>query len=186
MHLFVGSTNPVKINAVLLAASETFPEAVAKGFETQSGVSAQPKTDEETRKGAENRAKLALKAGLAELPKNSSKEVVLGVGLEGGIFEQDGEMWSTVWCAVTDTEGKVWVCNGARIHVPDIIAKGIRAGEEMGDVMQKLTGINGVRQKQGMFGVITQNFIDRTEEYAAIAKMAIGLWYGRNWQNDLQ
>ncbi len=185
MQLFVGSTNPVKINAVLLAASETFPEAQAKGFETQSGVSAQPKTDEETRKGAENRAKSALQAGLTEINLDKT-ETILGVGLEGGIFEHNGEMWSTVWCAVVDTEGNSWVCNGARIQVPEVIAQGIRAGKEMGEVMSTLTSIEEVRQKQGMFGIITQNFIDRTEEYAAIAKMALGLWYGRNWQNDLQ
>jgi len=37
-----------------------------------------------------------------------------------------------------------------------------------------------------MIGVVTNNFVDRTEEYSAIIKMALGLWYGRTWQKDFR
>jgi len=51
-------------------------------------------------------------------------------------------------------------------------------------VMKKL-GEADVRSKQGMVGVVTKNFVDRTEEYTGIIKMALGLWYGRDWKKSL-
>jgi non-canonical (house-cleaning) NTP pyrophosphatase len=42
-----------------------------------------------------------------------------------------------------------------------------------------LSGEKDVRSKQGMIGIITNGFVDRTEEYTGITKMALGLWYGR-------
>ena len=56
----------------------------------------------------------------------------------------------------------------------------------MGPTMDTLMGGQNVRQNQGAIGVITKNFIDRTEEYTIIAKMALGLWYGRNWEQELK
>jgi non-canonical (house-cleaning) NTP pyrophosphatase len=46
-----------------------------------------------------------------------------------------------------------------------------------------VTGVNDVRSKQGMIGVVTGGFVDRTEEYSSIAKLALGLWYGREWNS---
>lgn len=169
-----------------IAASEQWPNAVVKGFEVPSGVSAQPWTDEETRVGAENRAKKALELGTAQLGVDPSTEELLGVGLEGGVFEADnGELWSTVWAVVVDTQGNVYAANGARIRVPESIAEPMRNGEEMGPLISRLTGQSDVKHKQGMFGVITQRFIDRTEEYSAIAKLALGLWFGREWEKGI-
>ncbi len=186
MTIFVGSTNPVKCNAVVLAASETWPEVSVKGFEVPSGVAAQPRSDAETRQGAEQRAKLALEAGLADNSTAADAES-LGVGLEGGVFEQpNGELWSTVWVAVTDQSGQVWTANGARFQVPEPIAAAIRSGQEMGPAVSQLTGIADLRKRNGMIGVVTQDFTDRTEEYSGIAKLALGLWYGRDWAKQLQ
>ncbi|MBT4358433.1 MAG: DUF84 family protein, partial [Candidatus Pacebacteria bacterium] len=38
MQIYVGSTNPVKINSVINAASETWPEVQVQGFKTASGI----------------------------------------------------------------------------------------------------------------------------------------------------
>jgi inosine/xanthosine triphosphatase len=182
MYFFVGSTNPVKITAVQLAIQEKFPDAVVKGCEVESGVSAQPMSDEETKLGAENRARKALEKGQREV---ANGVMTLGIGLEGGVFENSDGMWSTVWAVVVDPEDKFYYSNGARIKIDEVIATKIRLGQELGPLIQELTGITDVRQKEGMFGVVTQRFVNRTEEYASLAKMAIGTWYGRNWKNDL-
>jgi inosine/xanthosine triphosphatase len=179
----VGSTNPVKVNAVTLALSQPFPEAKVEGFEVPSGVSAQPMTDEETRQGAQNRAQAALEQGRGVHPQAAE---VFGLGLEGGVFQNDqGELWSTVWAVVMAPDGQRFEANGCRIKIPDSIAQPILNGDEMGPTVQKLTGLTNVRQKQGMFGVITNNFVTRTEEYAGVAKIALGLWYGRDWDKML-
>ncbi len=179
---FVGSTNPIKIAAVQQALHEKFSDAVVKGFDVESGVSAQPMSDDETKRGAENRALRALEKGLQE---KKGVSAMLGVGLEGGVFEAPDGMWSTVWVAVVDQDKNFYYANGARIKIDEVIANKIRLGEELGPLIQELTGITDVRQKEGMFGVVTQRFVNRTEEYAAIAKMAIGTWYGREWKQDL-
>lgn len=184
MYLFVGSTNPVKINAVTNAASETWPDVVVHGYEVPSGINEQPMSDEETRLGATNRAQAALEAGLTQ--SNADSNQALGIGLEGGVTQLDGELWSTVWVVVVDKDGTITESNGARFKVPDVIAQPILAGGEMGPVVSQLFGRDDIKQKQGAIGVITQGFVDRTEEYTGIAKLALGLWYGRNWPEDMK
>jgi len=182
MKIFVGSSNPVKVQAVVVAISHQWPDAEVKGFEVPSGVPAQPLTDDQTRLGATNRARLALEAGKLHAGASADQDISVGVGLEGGVFEQpNSELWSTVWVVVVDTKGNQVANNGARFKVPERIAQAIRTGGEMGPVVQQLTGQADVKQKQGMIGIITQGMVDRTEEYTGIAKLALGLWHGRNW-----
>lgn len=177
MKIAVGSTNPVKINAVIMAASETWPEVIVTGFDVSSGVDGQPRSDNETMTGAVNRAKACLE---------KVSDADLGLGLEGGVFTNDlGELWSTVWVAVVDRQGNIFTANGARCRVPEPLSTMIKNGVEMGPAVASVTGKNNVRQKEGMIGVITAGFVDRTEEYAAIAKFALGLWYGRDWNKNL-
>mgnify|MGYP001420678713 CR=1 FL=1 len=178
-HIFVGSANPVKINAVVSAACETWPTVQIIGHDVASGISAQPIGDDETKEGARNRAKAALQLGLTQ--SKVSPETTLGVGLEGGVVKLDDGLYSTVWVSVMDSQGNLAESNGARFKVPEPIAALILEGGEMGPVVAKLVGVANVRQKQGMIGVITNGFVDRTEEYTGITKMALGLWYGRDW-----
>lgn len=181
MHLFVGSANPVKINAAEQAALNMWPDVVVKGYEVPSGVSEQPRSDDESRLGAENRARHALERGLAEFPHESQ---VLSVSTEGGVTRWNGELWNTVWAAVTDREGRLVVANGSRFRIPDEIATPIEAGGEMGPIVAHLSGVDDIRRKQGMIGLITNNYVTRTEEYGAVLKMAIGIWLGQvtPWQ----
>ncbi|MFH2118561.1 MAG: inosine/xanthosine triphosphatase [Candidatus Paceibacterota bacterium] len=182
MHIFVGSTNPVKINAAINAASEAWPEVIVKGFSVGSGVDEQPRSDLETKQGAINRAKAALALGLKG--KEISGEV-LGMGLEGGIDDLGEEMWTTVWSSVIDREGNLGLSAGSRFLVPVEIADLIRAGGEMGPVTAQILGEKDptrIKKQQGMVGIITENFVDRTEEYQSIAKLALGMWYGRHWR----
>lgn len=184
--IVVGSRNPVKINAVAAAVSRTWPLAEVVGYEVPSGVAEQPFSDEETLQGATNRAEAALAAHLAVKPKGAGSERVVAVGLEGGVTALADELWSTVWAVVIDQEGNLFSVNGARFQVPEVIAEILRTGKEMGPVVENLVGIEDVRSKQGMIGVITNNFVNRTEEYSGIVKLALGLWYGRAWQESLK
>ncbi|MBU0974116.1 DUF84 family protein [Patescibacteria group bacterium] len=188
MYIFVGSYNPVKINSVINASSETWPDVVVEGFDVPSNILEQPIGDKITKTGAINRAKAALEEGLKKYEVDGhqfANDKVLGVGLEGGVFDDDeGQMWSTVWAVVIDKTGFMQFSNGARFQVPSIVAEKIRSGEEMGPIIAKVVGEADIRKKQGMIGVATKGFIDRTEEYQGIVKLAIGLWYGREWMSD--
>lgn len=184
MKFFVGSTNPVKLQAAQLAAKQKWPQLDVLGYDVASDVSAQPRTDEETHRGAKNRAMAALKQGISHFPQ---EKLYLGIGMEGGVFiTSEGEMWSTVWACVIDTENRVYEANGGRIRVPKPIADLIINGGEMGPAISQLIGEENIKQKQGMFGVITNNFVTRTDEYASILQMAIGQWYGKDWDVNLR
>lgn len=189
MKIFVASQNPVKINAVAMAASETYPDAEVIGISVDSGVAAQPMTDQETLTGSINRAK-ALKKELLSKKQISADEEVIFVGAEGGVYhpsfaKNHQELWSTVWISVLDQAGQIYSASGARFRLPRVLADGILAGKELGEVMGALFNDPNLKQKSGAIGVLTKNFIDRTEEYVAIAKLAIGLWYGRDWQAQI-
>lgn len=186
MTIFVGSVNPAKLKAVALAVAHQYPEAEIVSHDVESGVSKQPFSDEETRKGAKNRALRALQQGLSD--KKLTDKEVLGVGLEGGVFKQGSEVWSTVWVAVVTQEKEFFESNGARMKVPDPLASELLAGKEMGPVLDEWltkSGMSSVRHDRGMIGVVTGDFTDRIEEYGTVAKMAFGLWFGKNWQDKI-
>lgn len=183
MKIFVGSANPVKVNAALAAAIETWPDVKALGFSVESNVAAQPFSDEETKEGALNRAQAALAEGLKE-----HEGECLGVGMEGGIVDLGEEMWSTVWAAVVDRDGNEAMSAGARFRVPDSVAEKIREGIEMGYAVADIIGEenkNKIKQEQGLIGILTDGFVDRTEEYQGIIKLALGIWYGRKQAQKL-
>lgn len=189
MIIFVGSTNPVKINAVKNACASSWPDAEVIGIEVESGINAQPRTDEETRAGAKNRANNVLLAGTKNLTPEQlekHKNQTLGVGLEGGVYEHmSQELWSTVWACVTDQTGQVFESNGARFKLPQVISEKLLAGEEMGPAVGQLFSDPSIKQKQGAIGVVTKGFVDRTEEYSIIVKLALGLWNGQDWEKQI-
>lgn len=184
MHFFVGTTNKTKLLAVQLAIQDEWPDAVIVGYDVESGVASQPMSDEETLQGAQNRARQAIQQGRAEFTELDPAEY-LAIGLEGGVVMFAEELWSTVWVAVLDANGQFFTANGARMKLAPHIAQPILNGEEMGPVMEHLMGVDNIRQKQGMLGVVTKNYVTRAEEYGGIAKLAIGLWFGRDWVKDI-
>ena len=187
MLIFVGSKNPVKINSVINAGNETWPELKVIGIDVPSGINEQPMSDDETRQGAGNRAKTVLREGLKTLTnKEIENNTILGVGLEGGVFEKTkGNLWSTVWATVIDQDKNLYESNGARFKVPSIISERILAGEEMGPIMGSFFSDPNLKQKQGAIGAITKGFIDRTEEYTIIVKLALGLYFGQGWDKEI-
>jgi inosine/xanthosine triphosphatase len=182
MYIAVGSTNQVKVNAVKLAISHQWEDATVEGYETVSGVGEQPRTDHETYIGSINRAKSAFEAMRLKYGNNAE---ILGVGLEGGVDESEDGLLNVVWCSVVDSDGKVYSSSGARFILDDEIASRILGGEEMGPIMDSLLNEKDTKKKGGMIGVVTKNFYNRTEEYASIARLTIGLWYGKDWRDSL-
>ncbi len=182
MKFIVASKNPVKINAVSTAVRAHFPDPTLIGLEVESGVLAQPMSDEETKLGASNRAfnvkELATRQNLI-----SPNEDFLCIGLEGGVFhpsfvQRKDELWSTVWAVVIDKDNQNYFSNGARFPLPDFLSKMLLNGEEMGPSLGRYLKNPDLRKKEGMIGYLTNHFTNRSDEYASIVKVAIGLWYG--------
>lgn len=191
----VGSNNPVKLNATKQALSR-WKRVTIVAHEVASGVPAQPMTDAQTRRGARTRARNAWLQATAlsrTQPLDPSQKAThpiathcLGIGLEGGVFQRGHRLWSTVWVSVCADGHKVFESNGARFALPASIAQPILAGSEMGDVLADLFAGADIKRQQGGIGVLTRDFVTRTQEYAAIASLALGLWYGQGWQKGIE
>ena len=183
MKFIVASTNPVKINAVKSVVASKFPNVKVLGLAVDSGVSAQPMNDEETKLGSINRARAVRDLALEQKTIEADEEF-LCLGLEGGVFQPNfaknpQELWSTVWVSALDQHGQEYYSNGGRFPLPEFLAKMILSGQEMGPALGDHLHDPDLRKKQGMIGVVTRGFTDRTSEYATIARLCIGLWYGQ-------
>lgn len=99
MKIVVGSKNAAKVNAVadILHDYPHLREAEVEGIEVDSGISSQPKTLEETVRGARNRAKAAfdgcdysvgIESGLVEVPysKSGYMDVCVAAIYDGGEY----------------------------------------------------------------------------------------------------
>jgi len=156
----VGSGNPVKVAATERALGPT-REATVEAVPVESGVSEQPTGHGETRHGARRRAQRALPG------------YDLGVGIEGGVADEHDGLWLVMWAAVTD--GERWGHGaGPSLALPDRIAERVRAGEELGPVMDDVLGEEDVARNQGAAGALTGGSIDRERALASAVAGALG------------
>mmetsp|Transcript_29305 Transcript_29305/g.47039 ORF Transcript_29305/g.47039 Transcript_29305/m.47039 type:complete len:226 (-) Transcript_29305:140-817(-) len=174
----VGSTNPCKIKACERAFKACFPSVNAIRLipvKAKSGVSDQPMTDEETLKGAKNRAKNALQAIRKETKEDSL--IDFSVGLEGGLnLGEDGDSlvchaWMCVLCAKT---GKASVARTASFMIPPQVTDLIRnKNMELGEADDVVFKRTNSGQGSGTVGILTHNLIDRCEYYRHALIMAL-------------
>jgi len=147
----VGSTNPVKIQAVCHSIQRIWPNAEVAGVAVASGVRAQPLSDEEAIEGAVNRARGACQQ------RNSD----LGIGLEGNTTETTYGIFVTGWAAVVDRNATVGIGSSGRFLLPALLAASVRQGAELGDLIDEWAGQHNTKQKQGAVGLMTNGLISR-------------------------
>jgi len=174
MKIAVGSTNPVKLNAVKQALTSLYPQADFIPVAVDSGVKHQPDSIKETQKGATNRCLNALKHTQADL----------AVGIEGGIFKLGKEMYNFAWAAVADQQGNVGYGGGMCFLVPPALSTAIAKGREMGPAMDQLTGTKNIKKQGGVISVITNNLTNRTAGYVELVKMAMAKFIKPEFYRD--
>ncbi len=150
-RIIVGSTNPGKIAAVQAAVDRMWPGVVVQGRDVPSGVAAQPRGEQAGAYGALMRAAAAQQAGDADL----------GIGLEGCTDEQPWGVWTLAWAAVVDRQGRVGLAASARCPLPDTIATAIRAGGELGPLVDTLLGEADTKHRGGANGAFTAGHLGR-------------------------
>jgi len=164
MIVAVGSKNPVKIEAVKEAFEIYFPKVKILCFELDSGVSSMPYGDKEIIKGAINRAKKARDLGKADY----------GVGIEGGYKKVHKQgYFESPWFAIMDKKGNVGLSGGGGFMLPDLIIDELKKGKELGEVMDKVSGISNSKQKDGAIGFFTKGIINRKLYYKNYIIMAL-------------
>ncbi|EIJ79303.1 NTPase [Bacillus methanolicus PB1] len=162
MKIIIGTKNPAKVSAVKSAFSGY--EAEFFSVDVPSGVSEQPFSDEETIKGAVNRAIQALETGKGDI----------GIGLEGGVQETSYGLCLCNWGALITQNSMPIIAGGARILLPEVIAERLRSGEELGPVMEDYAQKADVRKNEGAVGVFTKGRIDRASMFSHIMNLLIG------------
>ncbi len=150
MKLVVGSTNPVKIEAVKVLPGVSS----VLGVSAPSGVPEQPLGHIETLKGAINRAMYA----------ESFDHDAFGVGLEGGceILENRVEMFA--YAAITKG-GITGYSLTEVLTIPEELASRVRDGMELGPATDEVYGTENIKQKEGTVWWVTGGRLTRQKFY---------------------
>jgi len=152
MLILVGSTSPVKVKATEQAFSEYFSGFTVKGLSTPSNVNLYPWSDEETLRGALNRAKAALK---------QEPTADYSVGLEGGL-QQLGEWMIVKEIAVVLHENEVGVgLSVGYMCPPKALSLLDQSSATSRQSIDAFFGKQEILSKEGPLGVLTNSKLTR-------------------------
>lgn len=166
MRVVVASRNPVKVNAVRDAFDSQFPGSVIElhSIDVDSGVAEQPVTDEETRRGARNRAENAAQ---------SMPDADFWVGLEGGIASGGEQLLTFAWMAVRGPDGHVSECRSVTLPLPPAVKELVDSGLELGDANDRVFATVNSKQGGGAFGLLTNGRYTRASVYTQTLVIAL-------------
>lgn len=179
MLIIVASKNQVKINAAEEAFTKMFP---GEGIEVQgvgsvSGVSEQPLTNEETLRGARNRA--------ADV-RQKFPDAYFWVGIEGGIEDTIDGMAAFAWAAIVSRAGVAGQGKTGTFFLPPAVADLIHQGVELGAADDIVFGKTNSKQANGAVGLLTGDLITRTSFYVpAVILATIPLRNPRLYSSDV-
>jgi inosine/xanthosine triphosphatase len=195
----VGSKRGPKLNAVT-EALESFSAVLAHdaefevvGVEVGSGVSHTPASRSELMRGARQRAE-----ALVELARTSGAAWRYFVGLEGGLdVVHEGAAAASDEISTHPAlspngfrrvflESWAYVSDGARGHygrsgsieLPEALAHEVlENGVELAVAIDRFAGAVGIRDAQGAWGVLSNNFISRQEAFRVAVVAAFAPFY---------
>jgi len=159
----IGSTNPAKVEAVRRALARLAPDCAVEPIAVESGVTEQPHGDDETMRGAEARARAALRQSDADA----------GFGLEGGVLLDGDRVWLLSWAAAVDASGRIGYGSGLRMLLPPVAAERLRRGDELGEIVDDLFGVHDSKSATGAIGLLTHGFVSRTDAFADLVAMSL-------------
>jgi len=158
----VGSTNPAKVEAVRRSLARLAPECVLDVVDVPSGVAAMPIGEAATREGALARARAAVERTAADV----------GFGLEGGAILESDRAWLTAHVVAVARDGRVGEAAWGRMLLPRVAADRLRAGQELGDVIDDLFNAKESKRQTGAIGLLTEGAVSRTDAFADLVAMA--------------
>lgn len=158
MKVAVASKNPVKIEAARAAFATLMPDENLQMIpvSVDSGVADQPTSDEETRRGAKNRAARA---------RECDPDADFWVGLEGGIEVFDEQLMAFAWMTILGSNGQLRSARSATLPLPPAIRELVDGGLELGDANDKFFSTANSKQGGGAFGLLTDGLYTRESIY---------------------
>lgn len=157
IRISVASQNPVKLDCTRKAFEALFPQQSihVTGHKVISEVSEQPMTDEETYRGAWNRA-----VNLKKINPDSD----YWVGIEGGIETIRDTMHAFAWMIVMN-DRQHGEARTATFLIPDRLRNLVSQGIELGHADDEVFNRKNSKQKDGAVGILTHGLIDRSRYY---------------------
>ena len=163
--IVVGSKNPVKVACAEEAFQLTFDDQIlVQSLDVDSGVSPQPKGDQETYLGAYNRASNC---------KEAFPEADFWVGIEGGIDDMGDSMTAFAWIVVLDKAGKVGRSRTASFFLPPKITVLVREGTELGKANDIVFQRENSKHGGGAIGSLSRGLVSRKELYKQAVLLAL-------------
>jgi len=162
MKVGIGSENPSKINAVKMVFTRIFDfEIDYLPLAVDSEVPPQP-FNNETVQGAINRAR-------------KINDVDYAVGIEAGLFYEEliDDYVDRAYCAIIDKYGRMTLGHSAGFTYPPEIMSMVKNGLEVGEAMEKISGIKEIKKKMGAIGFLSKGMINRDEFNAQAVLMAM-------------
>jgi inosine/xanthosine triphosphatase len=193
----VGSKRGPKLNAVM-EALQSFSATLAcdaqfevVGLEVESGVSHTPASRDELMRGARQRTEV-----LVEMARRGGTAWQYFVGLEGGLdvvregisahemlrhsgLQQSGHrrVFLESWAYVSDGTRGHYGRSGS-IELPEALAHEVlENGVELAIAIDRFAGAVGIRDAQGAWGVLSNNFITRQEAFRVAVIAAFAPFY---------
>jgi inosine/xanthosine triphosphatase len=148
----VGSTNPVKVEAVKEGFEKVLGVVEVVGVDVDSNVSSHPIGLEETYLGALNRAKNAFE----------KVQCSYGVGIEAGLIKI-GEHYIDIHVCVIFDGIRETVGLSQGFEYPKIVAEKVLEGIEGGKIAEKISGIKDIGKNIGLIGYLSDNNITRKD-----------------------
>jgi len=166
LNVVVGSTNPVKVEAVRSVLERAFPrkKLSVRGIGVESTVASEP-YGKDVINGALQRAQSAI----------DEKEAHLGIGIEAGLFWSEAlqDYMDVQYCAIVDRGERITLGHGPGFQYPPPIMSKVKEGKTVGQAMADISGIRGIGRKQGVVGYLSKGIMVRKKltETAVIAAL---------------
>lgn len=158
LRIAIASANPVKVDAARKAFSTLFPATAVEldSVAVESGVSDQPMSDAETRKGARNRALHASQV---------MSDADFSVGMEGGIEVVDEQLMAFAWMVVRSKDGQASEARSVTLPLPPAVRELVDNGLELGDANDRVFATVNSKQGGGAYGLLTDGRYTRESVY---------------------
>lgn len=166
MKIVVASKNPVKLKAAAAAFAAMLPDTPVQivGVSVESGVADQPRGDEETRRGARQRADNA---------RAAEPDAAFWVGLEGGVEVFDGTLMTFAWMSISAADGRRGETRSVGLPLPSAIKALVDDGLELGDANDRVFGTVNSKHQGGAFGLLTEDRYTRESVYVEALCVAL-------------
>lgn len=166
MKIVVASHNPAKLRSVDDAFARQFPNETITlvACAVESGVSDQPMSDEETRRGARSRA---INARAAE------PDADFWIGLEGGVDIVDGQLMAFAWMVALGSDGNFGEARTVTLPLPPAVKELVDGGLELGDANDRVFSTLNSKQEGGAFGLLTNGLYTREGVYTQALVIAL-------------